>query len=221
MSAMTESLLLHAQTLVSTGECSASIDTLRVVIAQCTSDIKNCEEGGEVDVDENARRTSRRMRNVASHLLSTLLLQRAGRRKLERLTMMLGFWKNVCTAKSTIIGDTVTTSSSPFGPNVPYATQKGSWKEDFKPISISKYDLDGIMKSCNAMSNKSISDLVVIDPLWIPIHFGSTVEEEEEKKIRDNAIGKCSFYNGSSSSRFFLQSNSPCEIDNEVLYGIW
>ena len=139
----------------------------------------------------------------------------------QRITMMLGFWKNVCTAKSTIIGDTVTTSSSPFGPNVPYATQKGSWKEDFKPISISKYDLDGIMKSCNAMSNKSISDLVVIDPLWIPIHFGSTVEEEEEKKIRDNAIGECSFYNGSSSSRFFLQSNSPCEIDNEVLYGIW
>lgn len=84
MSAMTESLLLHAQTLASTGECSASIDTLRVVISQCTSDINNCEEGGEVDVDENACHTSRRMRNVASHLLSTLLLQRAGRRKLER-----------------------------------------------------------------------------------------------------------------------------------------
>ena len=133
---------------------------------------------------------------------------------------MLGFWKNVCTTKTTIIGNTVTTSSSsPIGPNVPYATQNDSWKEDFKPISISKEDLDGIMKSCNAMSNKS-SDLVVIDPLWIPIHFGSTVEEEEEKKIRDNAIGECSFYNGSSSSRFFLQSNSPCEIDNDVLCGI-
>jgi type II secretory pathway pseudopilin PulG len=136
----------------------------------------------------------------------------------QRITMILGFWKNVCTTKSTIIGNTVTTSSSPFGPNVPYANQKGSWKEDFKPISISKDDLDDIMKLCNAMSNKSISDLVVIDPLWIPIH--STIEEEEGKKMSDNTFGECSFCNGSSSSRFFLQSNSPCEIDNEVLCGI-
>ena len=100
----------------------------------------------------------------------------------QRITMMLGFWKNVCT-------NTVTTSSLPIGPNVPYATQNGSWKEDFKPISISKEDLDGIMKSYNATSNKSISDLVVIDPLWIPNHFGSTIEEEEGKKMSDNTIG--------------------------------
>jgi hypothetical protein len=91
MSSMTESLLLHAQTLASTGECSASIDTLRVVIAQCTSDIKNCEEGGEVVAadDDNACRTSRRMRSTASHLLSTLLLQRAGRRKHKRCIAQL------------------------------------------------------------------------------------------------------------------------------------
>ena len=137
----------------------------------------------------------------------------------QRITMMLGFWTNVCTTKSTIIGDN-TTSSSSIGPNVLYETQKGSWKEDFRPISISKEDLDGIMKSCIATSNKSNSNLVVIDPLWIPIHPGNTVEEEEEKKISDNTIGKCSFYNGNSSSRFFLQSNSPCGIDNEVLCGI-
>jgi hypothetical protein len=72
---------------------------------------------------------------------------------------------------------------------------------------------------CNAMSNKS-SDLVAIDPLWIPIHFDSTIEEEEEMTISDNTIGKCSFYNGSSSSHFFLQSNLPYEIDNKVLFGI-
>jgi hypothetical protein len=94
MSSMTESLLLHAQTLVSTGECSASIDTLRAVIAQCTSDINNCEEGGEeVVANDNACCTSRRMRSTASHLLSTLLLQRAGRRKQKRrITQLQQRW---------------------------------------------------------------------------------------------------------------------------------
>jgi ornithine carbamoyltransferase len=129
---------------------------------------------------------------------------------------MLGFWKNVCTTKSTIIGDV----SSIVGPNVPYATPAGSWKEDFKPISISKYDLAGMMKSCNVMSEKSSSDLVVIDPLWIPIHSGSTKQEEEEKKMNNYVVDEYSLCNnGSSSSRYFLKSCLPCEIDKEILSG--
>ena len=137
----------------------------------------------------------------------------------QRITMMLGFWKNVCTTKSTIIGDNEKVSSI-VGPNVPYATPAGSWKEDFKPISISKYDLAGMMKSCNVMSEKSSSDLVVIDPLWIPIHSGSTKQEEEEKKMNNYVIDEYSLCNnGSSICRYFLKSCSPCEIDKEILSG--
>ena len=97
MSLMTENLLLHAQSLREEGDMDASIDLLRVVIAQCNSDghkarqrtkerdrhrliDDNYVEGDILDVG-----TIGQIRQMAAYQLALLLLQRSGRKRCNSL----------------------------------------------------------------------------------------------------------------------------------------
>ncbi|KAL7438153.1 hypothetical protein ACHAXH_008410 [Discostella pseudostelligera] len=97
MSLMTENLLLHAQSLREEGDMDASIDLLRVVIAQCNSDghkarqrtierdrhrliDDNYVEGDILDVG-----TIGQIRQMSAYQLALLLLQRSGRKRCNSL----------------------------------------------------------------------------------------------------------------------------------------
>ncbi|KAL3776878.1 hypothetical protein ACHAW5_007679 [Stephanodiscus triporus] len=101
MSLMTESLLLRAQSLRAEGEADESIDVLRVVISQCTSDIDASSSSSSISSSPDHRRhppaggrdgseVARRMRDSSCLALATMLLQRAGRRGGETKTTRRG-----------------------------------------------------------------------------------------------------------------------------------
>lgn len=77
MSHMTESLLLESQSLRLEGDIDASINLLRIVLSQCTSDI---------EADSSALTTTRKMRQMAAYQLALLLLQRSGRHQYNMLS---------------------------------------------------------------------------------------------------------------------------------------
>jgi hypothetical protein len=144
----------------------------------------------------------------------------------HRITLMMGFWGDVRTTISTTtvaMGDGTSSSSGTAGgppltgPNVPYASLAGTWTEELDPISMVGDDLAGNNKTRSAEMDQFCSDLVVVDPLWIPILDG-TITEDGEKSFSEYS---CRRDNDDiqPSSRFFLKSLDPRDIDNEVLSG--
>jgi hypothetical protein len=137
----------------------------------------------------------------------------------RRITLMMGFWKDVRTTTTTI-DDTSSSSDadgrSMIGPNVPYSPQGGTWTEEFEPIPVGGDDLSS-MEMKSVTTDEMIDGLDVIDPLWVPMVDDNT-REEDAKSFReysrhdgDNGIQR--------SSRFFLKSMNPGVIDDEVLSG--
>ncbi len=137
----------------------------------------------------------------------------------HRITLMMGFWKDVRT--TTTIGADASTSfgangRSTIGPNVPYLPREGTWTEEFEPIPVSGDDLAG-MESTSVRTDETIDGLEMIHPLWIPITDGDTTAKDA------TSIGVNSRHDGDDgiqfSSRFFLKSMDPKDIDDEVLSG--
>ncbi len=135
----------------------------------------------------------------------------------RRITLMMGFWKDVRTTNTTI-DDTSSSSDadgrSTIGPNVPYSPQGGTWTEEFEPIPVCGDDLSS-MEMRSVTTEEMIDGLDVIDPLWVPI-VDDNITEEDAK-----SVGEYSRHDGNNgiqrSSRFFLKLMDPRVIDDEVL----
>lgn len=135
----------------------------------------------------------------------------------RRITLMMGFWKDVRT--TTMTGDDASSSTGAdslptVGPNVPYSPRGGTWTEEFEPIPVSDDDLSS-METRSVTTDETMNGLDVIDPLWIPIADGNTTEEDAK------SFGEYSRHDGDDvmqrSSRFFLKSMDPRVIDDEML----
>ena len=121
----------------------------------------------------------------------------------QRITLMLGFWKDVC-----LTMPDENSKGSPMGPNVPFdrlLKSTNTWAEEFKPIVISENDIDHIVTTSTATD--------VLDPLWVNVHNKIT---EGEKSFGEYApSGEAKQFSG----RFFLKSLEPTYIDHDVLSG--
>ena len=108
----------------------------------------------------------------------------------QRVTLMLGFWKEVC----------LTDDSADIGPNVPFDSVSSSWKEEFNPVDTNESDFNH--------SGKKNTQLLyyIIDPLWVNIE-----EEDFGKYTAADSAKQC--------GRFFLETTDSRDIDKKVLFG--
>jgi len=109
----------------------------------------------------------------------------------QRVTLMLGFWKDVC----------LTDNSAVIGPNVPFDSVSCSWKEEFNPVDMKESDFNHSGTKNSQLLNN------IIDPLWVSID-----EEDFGKYNAADSAKQC--------GRFFLESTDSREIDTKVLSGI-
>lgn len=111
----------------------------------------------------------------------------------QRVTLMLGFWKEVCLADD----------SEDIGPNVPFDSVSCSWKEEFNPIDMKESDAD----RCGTKNSQVLNN--IIDPLWVKI-----VPNDEKDFGKYTAAN-----NAKQCGRFFLETTDSRDIDNKVLSG--
>ena len=118
---------------------------------------------------------------------------------LQRITLMMGFWKDVCLTVS---------DKDSVGPNVPFdSLAHNSWANEFSPMSISEGDI-----AHNGQTKIERESITVVDPLWVPIRSKAAANDETAHEITSS---KTNAFHG----RFFLKSQLPTEIDREVLSG--
>ena len=109
----------------------------------------------------------------------------------QRVTLMLGFWKEVC----------LTDDSADIGPNVPFDSVSCSWKEEFDPVDMKESDFNHSGTKNSQLFNN------IIDPLWI------NILPNDEKDF-----GKYTTADGAKQcGRFFLETTDSRDIDNKVL----
>jgi len=107
----------------------------------------------------------------------------------QRVTLMLGFWKDVC----------LTDNSAVIGPNAPFDSVSCSWKEEFNPVDMKESD-------ANHSGKKNAQLLNNINPLWVSIE-----EEDFGKYTAADSAKQC--------GRFFLETTDSRDIDKKVLFG--
>ena len=109
----------------------------------------------------------------------------------QRVTLMLGFWKEVRLADD----------SKVIGPNVPFDIVSCSWKEEFNPIDMKESDA-----SHSGTKNTHLLNHI-IDPLWVKIV--PTDEKDFGKYTSADRAKQC--------GRFFLETTDSRDIDYKVL----
>jgi len=87
--------------------------------------------------------------------------------------------------------------------------------EEFNPISIGERDIAGMTTIQKSVRDDEFKDdgVVVIDPLWVPIH--NVISSPEKNDGETTSCSGTKEYYG----RFFLKSLEPTDIDYEVLGG--
>ena len=112
----------------------------------------------------------------------------------QRVTLMLGFWKEVCLADD----------SEDIGPNVPFDSVSCSWKEEFNPVDLKDHDATHRgTKSTQFLNN-------IIDPLWVKI-VPNNEKDFGRYTTADSSAKQC--------GRFFLETIDSRDIDSKVLSG--
>ncbi|KAL7552256.1 hypothetical protein ACHAWF_015491 [Thalassiosira exigua] len=128
----------------------------------------------------------------------------------QRVTLMMGFWREVCLTEPS--KTTKGSQSVEIGPNVPYGSSCASWTEDFLPIPV------GIDMS-DLATNRVHGIVQVIDPLWVPIREARAIAGSGgTNPCEEIHLEKCST-DKRFHGRFFLRSLKTKEIDKEVLQG--
>ena len=133
--------------------------------------------------------------------------QKQSSSKEQRITLMMGFWKEVC-----LSNPDETSSADMVGPNVPFQSilSDQTWTREFNPISIN--DDESIAQLSKDNTNSKAID--VVNPLWKAVN-------QKGSSPDDKSFGGYTLCNEANQfyGRFFLKSTETTEVDKEVLSG--